>query len=368
MRPILVDPAFLAYNFRAPRSQFFFEENGAGTAQKGVYLRTLSDMPLRLAPLAEQSRIVAKIEELFQNVSASRTHLARVWLILKRFRQAVLGVGCSGRLTVDWRNDGAEQGELPSGWRWQAVEELLPKGGIFDGPFGSNLKTSDYTADGIRVIRMENVGWLRFNPSKQAFISEKKYLSLTRHTVGVGDIIFSSFIEDEVRTCVLPTLPTKAIAKADCFCLRPDSHRVDRRYLVLQLSSKESYDALRESIHGATRPRVNTAQVRKLSVRVCPIPEQHEIVRRVDALLKLADAIEKRVEAATKRADKLTQAILAKAFRGELVPTEAELARREGRDYEPASVLLERINAERENAHASEPSGRKPSRHRANER
>ena len=57
--------------------------------------------------------------------------------------------------------------------------------------------------------------------------------------------------------------------------------------------------------------------------------------------------IEKRVEAATKRSDKLTQAILAKAFRGELVPTEAELARREGRDYEPASVLLARIKSER---------------------
>jgi hypothetical protein len=52
----------------------------------------------------------------------------------------------------------------------------------------------------------------------------------------------------------------------------------------------------------------------------------------------------------TARADKLTQAILAKAFRGELVPTEAELARREGRDYEPVGVLLERVKREREGA------------------
>jgi type I restriction enzyme S subunit len=77
-----------------------------------------------------------------------------------------------------------------------------------------------------------------------------------------------------------------------------------------------------------------------------PLAEQHEIVRRVEALFQLADAIEKRVAAATARADKLTQAILAKAFRGELVPTEAELARRKGRAYEPASVLLERIKAQ----------------------
>jgi len=64
-------------------------------------------------------------------------------------------------------------------------------------------------------------------------------------------------------------------------------------------------------------------------------------------LFELADRIERRVERATKRADRLTQAVLAKAFRGELVPIEAELARRKGREYEPASVLLNRIKAQR---------------------
>jgi type I restriction enzyme S subunit len=63
-------------------------------------------------------------------------------------------------------------------------------------------------------------------------------------------------------------------------------------------------------------------------------------------MFKLADAVDKRVKAATASAEKLTQAILAKAFRGEVVPTEAELARREGRSYETASELLARITAE----------------------
>jgi type I restriction enzyme S subunit len=353
MTPVLVDPSFLTYNLRSPDSQSFFEEHGAGTAQKGVYLRTLSNMSLLLAPLAEQHRIVAKVEELFEHVSASRYRLANVQFILKQFRQSVLAAACSGRLTADWRHDDGELSELPSSWRWQPVEELLTKGGIFDGPFGSNLKTADYAAEGVRVIRMQNIGWLKFLGSKQSFISAKKYESLKRHTVGAGDIIFSSFIEDQIRSCVLPTLPTKAIAKADCFCIRPDLKLIDRHYLVLQLCSRESYEALRESIHGATRPRVNTTQVRAMAVRVCPPLEQQEIVRRVDALFTLADAIEMRLNTASKRADKLTQAILAKAFRGELVPTEAELAKREGREYEPASALLERIRVERETKEAS---------------
>ncbi|MHC1629370.1 MAG: hypothetical protein ACXQTG_00215 [Methanoculleaceae archaeon] len=75
-----------------------------------------------------------------------------------------------------------------------------------------------------------------------------------------------------------------------------------------------------------------------------PHTEQQEIVRRVESLFALADNIEQRVAAGKERADRLTHAILTKAFRGGLVPTEADLAREEEREYEPASVLLERIN------------------------
>jgi len=99
---------------------------------------------------------------------------------------------------------------------------------------------------------------------------------------------------------------------------------------------------------GSGQPFVNQTVLNKVAFPLPPLAEQHEIVRRVESMFKLADAVEKRVAAATVRAKKLTQAILAKTFRGELVPTEAELARREGRSYEPASVLLARIKSERE--------------------
>ena len=112
---------------------------------------------------------------------------------------------------------------------------------------------------------------------------------------------------------------------------------VDMHYLTLQLVSRNSYERLSENIHGATRPRINITQLRNLGVCVCPLLEQREIVRRVEAMFKLADAVEKRVEAAKVRAEKLTQATLAKAFRGELVSTEAELARPKG---DPTNLLL----------------------------
>ena len=126
------------------------------------------------------------------------------------------------------------------------------------------------------------------------------------------------------------------------------------RYLYLwTVSPRHGRAKLSSDAYGAGKPGLNLDNIKEMTLAMPPLEEQNEIARRVEALFKLADTIEKRVEAATKRADKLTQAILAKAFRGELVPTEAELARREGRLYEPASALLERIKAEREKASAS---------------
>jgi type I restriction enzyme S subunit len=357
IEPTLINPDYILRFLQLSYDTINTNPRGIGIPHVEPELFWNLEVPL--APLTEQKRIVTKVEELLARLNATKERLAKVTLILKRFRQTLLAAACSGRLTADWREERqteevTENGELPEGWHWMKVEELLPPGGIFDGPFGSNLKTADYTNEGVRVVRLENIGHLRFIDEKESYVSYEKYQTLMKHTVGSGDIIFASFIDEEVRTCVLPMFTTKAIAKADCFCLRPRDELVNRYYLTFQLASRESYNRLLESVHGATRPRVNIRQLRKLDIRVPSIPEQKEIVRRVEAMLKLADGFEKRVAAATMRAEKLTQAILAKAFRGELVPTEAELARRDGLSYETGSELLSRIKSESESKQASQ--------------
>ncbi|MEI7880490.1 MAG: restriction endonuclease subunit S [bacterium] len=327
----------------------------SSAGQARVPTRFIEELEIPLSPLSEQKRIVAKVEELLARVNAARERLAEVHAILKRFRQSVLVAACSGRLTEDWRADNpfpelssdatstlfenSELPQIPESWRWVPVKDLVPKGGMFDGPFGSNLKSSDYTNHGVRVVRLENIGQLRFIEEKRTYISREKFGTLTRHTVRAGDIIFASFISDEVRACVLPKLQEETIAKADCFCLRP-SEGFDRCYLTFQLVSQLTHDLLIGEIHGATRPRINTTQLKVVPLRICPLPEQREIVRRVDCLFTLADTIEKQVATGMARAEKLTQAILAKAFRGELAPQDL--------NDEPATILLERIRCNRE--------------------
>ena len=120
-------------------------------------------------------------------------------------------------------------------------------------------------------------------------------------------------------------------------------------YTEIYLNSpKHGEKQFNEFIYGMGLPHLGLNHLRQTIIQLPPLAEQHEIVRRVDALFALADRIEGEVTGALERVEALTQAVLAKAFRGELVPTEAELARREGREYEPADALLERVRAGRE--------------------
>jgi type I restriction enzyme S subunit len=150
------------------------------------------------------------------------------------------------------------------------------------------------------------------------------------------------------KSAMVPSSIGEAYVSPHVAMVRPVD-TVTSPFLFLWIVSPEHGRAkLLADAYGAGKPGLNLDNIKEITVAMPPLLEQNEIARRVKALFKLADAIERRVAAATARADRLTQAILAKAFRGELVPTEAELARRESRPYEPASALLSRIAESRE--------------------
>jgi type I restriction enzyme, S subunit len=151
------------------------------------------------------------------------------------------------------------------------------------------------------------------------------------------------------KAAVVPDLPSPHAFASYLIRLRLRQSDLVPEYFHRCLSSPLGREHIEERARTtAGQFNLNLDILRTLRIPVPPVTEQHEIVRRADALFALADAVERRVHAATTRAERLTRAILAKAFRGELVPTEAELARRDGRSYEPASLLVERIRAERQ--------------------
>lgn len=305
---------------------------------------------------------------------------------MKRFRQSVLAAACSGRLTADWREehpdpepasvlldriraerkaalgknykepdpvDTDELPELPESWCWARAEQLC--GFITKGttPPADEMKSGSGEIPYIKVYNLTNRGALDFSV-KPTFVSEGFHRrELARSRVLPGDVLMNLVGPPLGKVSIVPydyaewnTNQAVAIFRTMPSC--------DRQFFCYSLLTD---DILTRGIHRAkaTVGQVNlTLEIaRDLPIPLPPLTEQHEIVRRVEALFALADAIEKRVATATARAEKITQSILAKAFRGELVPTEAELARAEGRDYEPACVMLERVKQERTQAGSS---------------
>ena len=344
---------WLMHFLNSPDSRQAIAEQASGTTRKRIARGKLAKLPLPIPPLCEQKRIAEKLEALLGRVEACRARLDRVPGLLKRFRQSVLAVATSGKLTDEWR----EKNGVNNEWEEVRVQDVAIQ--VFDGPFGSHLKTADYTSTGIRVSRLENIGWMVFHGDKEAFISPAKYKTLTRHTLKKDDVVFSSFISEETRVALLPdSWSEKAINKSDCYCVRVDQQRCHPKFLMLRLACRSTYDRLVDDVHGATRPRINLGQLKNFNFSLPSLPEQEEIVRRVDALFALADRVEARLTTAQKIAERLTPATLAKAFRGDLVPQDP--------NDEPAELLLDRVKAA--NEAASRRTAKKTSRKRAAKR
>ena len=132
--------------------------------------------------------------------------------------------------------------------------------------------------------------------------------------------------------------------------------KINSDYVALVLRAMPTQMRMQKAIKGVAIRGINIGDVRALQIPFPPLNEQHEIVRRVEALFKIADDIEKRYQKAKTHVDKLTQSILAKAFRGELVPQDPA--------DEPASELLKRIQEERRKQAAERSPGRRGIRHR----
>jgi type I restriction enzyme S subunit len=275
----------------------------------------LWNFELVVPPLPEQLAIVSNIEELLSDLENAKQQLQTAQQQLKTYRQSLLKWAFEGKLT----NDDVKDGELPEGWRTVELKDIVDK--ISDGPFGSNLKSVDYVSEGIRVIRLENIGELKFKNEYKSFITSDKYETIKKHTVGKGDIIFSSFISESIRAVILPDYIETAINKADCFLVRTSETKINRKYLAYYFTTKAMRNQLVNQIHGATRPRINTTQLKSSLIPFALLEEQQRIVDELESKLTVCDKIEETISQSLQHAETLKQSILKMAFEGRLVTT-----------------------------------------------
>jgi type I restriction enzyme S subunit len=361
--PEALDPQFCAMVLHQRwREKYFEEVCNNHVNQASISRSVLSEVPVTLPPLAEQRRIVAAVEAVLAKVNAARDRLNRVPTILKRFRQVVLSAACSGRLTADWREarpseesagellnrvrlrrasskgfDTPEhEAELPATWVWTTA------GAMCECIVPNRDKPKSFTGSIPWITLPDFDGSLFIEASKSGTGLTLDEVILHRaRVIPKGSVVMSCI----GRFGVAAILARDSVINQQLHAFLIPGELL-AEYLVYAIRTEEAY--LHSLSTSTTIAYLNKENCNSVPLALPSLSEQQEIVRRVGELFALADQIETRLADARQMADQLTQAVLAKAFRGELVPTEAELARREYRTYESAADLLARIRAERD--------------------
>ena len=172
--------------------------------------------------------------------------------------------------------------DLPPGWEWATLEDLvsLEARAMTDGPFGSNLKSSHYTASGARVIRLQNIGDGQFI-DERAYISLEHFEKLKAHEVHAGDLVVASLGDNPPRTCLIPDLDAPAVVKADCIRVRLHSE-VHSKWVLYALLAPATKRYAAARIRGVGRPRLGMNEIRRIPIPVPPLAEQRRIVAALE--------------------------------------------------------------------------------------
>jgi len=329
--------------------------------QSSLNQKKLKAFNIPLAPIQQQKSIADKLDSVLAKVEAAQARLDKIPTILKRFRQSALAAATSGELTKDWREennvesaanllkkfseerkklldaevaDGNKEtkrlisklnkhnpllpdADLPAGWVWTSFMSSMVK--VVD----CHNKTAPYIDAGIPLIRTPDIrnGVISLEGAK--YISEETYDYWSRRCPPEpGDIIFTreapmgeaGIVPEGVKLCMGQRM----------MLLRPDTRYVSPDYLVFNTLSLDFKERMNGQAIGTGVKHLRVADVEALTYPLPPYEEQLEVVERVTELFEHANTVEKQYNAAKARLDKLTQSILAKAFRGELLLSEVD--------------------------------------------
>ncbi len=377
----------------------WLSQQGTGSTFAAVSGQFVRDIEIPIAPSAEQTRIVTKLEELLSDLDAGVAELKAAQKKLTQYRQSLLKAAVEGALTAEWRANnpptetGAqllerilqerrarweakqlakfkEQGkappkdwqkkypepvqpettdlpELPQGWVWASVDQLTEF--ITSGSRG----WADYYADaGATFIRSQNINKDWLDLSEIAFVTPPKGSEGARTRVQKNDVLLTITGANVGKTAHVEADMDEAYVSQHVALIRPVEMALSKVLHLFLTAEAGGRGQLNKEAYGAGKPGLNLQQVAAVCVPLASPSEIEALLKAVDAQLEAATAKLVAIKMALKKSTAQRQNILKAAFSGQLVPQDPS--------DEPASELLARIRADRAAQQAvKKPRGRK---------
>lgn len=235
---------------------------------------------------------------------------------------------------------------LPVGWTAARLPDLISQHGVLTD--GDWVETEDQDPNGdVRLTQLADVGDGVFRDRSNRFMTSAKAAELQCTYLQPGDVLIARMPDPLGRACSFPGDPRPSVSVVDVCIVRPATEPLSNRWLMNFINAPDFRASVAQLQSGSTRKRISKANLCTIQLPVPPAPEQHRIVEAIESYFTRLDDAVATLERVQRNLKRYRTSVLKAAVEGRLVSTEAELARAEGRDYEPASLLLERILAER---------------------
>ena len=310
---------------------------------KRYWISVFAKKEFQLPPLVEQKAIVKKIEELFSSLDNGIADLKKAQDQLIIYRQAVLKKAFEGKFTKEWR----EKNKIKFNWSNTTTGEVMP-----DISSGSTPKSEFLFQEGeIQFLKVYNLNFDgSLNEKKNpAFTTYKIHSTANKRAITkAGDVLINIVGPPLGKTSMIP-LNCKLEFNINQAIVRfRPNEKILPKFLSFFMQNPETVNWL----EGTSKATAGQYNVKVTTCRVIPISlpqvlEQQQIVQEIDSRLSVCDKVQESIKDSLKKAQALRQSILKKAFEGKLL-SEEEIAKcKADKDYEPASVLLEKIKLEK---------------------
>ena len=180
------------------------------------------------------------------------------------------------------------------GWAISTVKDSATVYG--DGPFGSNLKSSDYVDEGVRVIRLGNIAQGHFSEKDRSFISFEKFETLKKFECRPGEVVIATLGDPILRACLVPKLPVPSIHKADCMYYQVDRSKLLPIFAMCAINHPSMLRRAQGDTHGQTRGRINSTQTGNLPMVLPPLALQQQFADFVARVDKLGFDVQQQIE------------------------------------------------------------------------